>query len=505
VDRKFLSYTRFFFSLSLSLSLSLSRSFAQSFQDPDPFIPPPHDYTDNNNNGARTLQHPLEWKMENPGFNYSGPITSDLFEIQGGSLYSLEYSASWRGNWSGAFTAAVIILQYKTKEEASAAADENPTSPTWPFAQSFLPCQGGDARQCTAETVAIPELPKWGTYHKSLITMPEARYMRLKSLVPGWGAGQYWIDDLKISRIDAELKNVVHWPSRPHNDSGIVVVDASSGKQLKSGSDYEIIDPPAAAAYNVIGNLTALQPLKIRRLKESIVAANVSFNVLPGNEGNIVGGRDVSCFVDPAYESLSAHAIAWVIKTYAPLEYLVPDGFDEQMGMGRDSRTLASGLTNAEIIARAINFLHGAIKSAAPSTQMAIWADMLVPDHNGGTNYSFINGGGRPQPYWPAIKDIPDDVLLLSWIYDTSTYAQKLIRDSPDFFHNYSKQWVGSGWTEVGNIDLWAGALLDSKARYGAKSTARGLIDTNWGGGHFETGLVPVARRGWNLRSSSSG
>ena len=174
------------------------------------------------------------------------------------------------------------------------------------------------------------------------------------------------------------------------------------------------------------------------------------------------------------------------------------------MGMGRDSRTLASGLTNGEIVAKAITFLSNTIqKRSSDATTMVLWADMLNPKHNGGTNYSFTNGGGRPQPYWTAIRDIPENLLLLAWIYDTSPYARALIDESPTFFQNYSKNWVGSGWTEQANVDLWAGALIDSKERFGAKSTARGLIDTNWGGGRFETALVPIARRAWNLHSSS--
>ena len=134
---------------------------------------------------------------------------------------------------------------------------------------------------------------------------------------------------------------------------------------------------------------------------------------------------------------------------------------------------------------------------------MVMWADLLVPDHNGGADYSWSGGAGRRQPYWPAIKAIAGkNILQLSWEYDTSYYSQKMIRDDPELFHNYSLPWVGSGWTTAANVKLWADALRVSRARYGASSTAQGLICTNWGGGRIESGVPFVAGSAWNLAAS---
>ena len=97
------------------------------------------------------------------------------------------------------------------------------------------------------------------------------------------------------------------------------------------------------------------------------------------------------------------------------------------------------------------------------------------------------------------------DVLLLSWIYDTSPYALKLIATDPEYFHNYTdatgaaSPWVGCGWTDEANVDAWAAAVKASRERYGNRSSARGLMCTNWGGGRIEKGLVPIAIKAWNL------
>ena len=38
-----------------------------------------------------------------------------------------------------------------------------------------------------------------------------------------------------------------------------------------------------------------------------------------------------------------------------------------------------------------------------------------------------------------------------------------------------------------------------SRARYGAQSTAKGLLCTNWGGGRIERNVPIVAELSWNL------
>ena len=93
------------------------------------------------------------------------------------------------------------------------------------------------------------------------------------------------------------------------------------------------------------------------------------------------------------------------------MRFLDADGFDEQMGMGRDSRTLASGLSDGQILAEAMNALQAMIAAHDPECRLAVWADMLVRDHNGGQNYSWLAGAGRQQGYWPAIELVDRRIL----------------------------------------------------------------------------------------------
>jgi len=285
--------------------------------------------------------------------------------------------------------------------------------------------------------------------------------------------------------------------------------DATTGKVLQLDRDYTIKEPSPATRLDPYGNFTKLDSLEIRRSKSGQGEANVllSYNILPGNANHMVGDRDVSCFAEEEYYKLMSYAINWTLRTYNP-DWVMPDGFDEQMGLGRDSRTLASGHTNSQLVALAINRLQSMVRATGMDTRMVIWADMLVRDHNGGNDYSWSNGGGRRQPYWPAIEELDRDVLLLSWIYDHSSYAKHLIADSPEYFHNFTDShgraspWLGCPWTDLENVDLWAKAMRDSITRYGSASSAQGMMCTNWGGGRIEAGLSPTADAAWNLKAS---
>ena len=74
-----------------------------------------------------------------------------------------------------------------------------------------------------------------------------------------------------------------------------------------------------------------------------------------------------------------------------------------------------------------------------------------------------------------------------------------MISDDPALFHKYGLPWMGATWSIPENARLWADAVRTSRARYGAQSTAKGLLCTNWGGGRIERNVPIVAELSWNL------
>ncbi len=51
-------------------------------------------------------------------------------------------------------------------------------------------------------------------------------------------------------------------------------------------------------------------------------------------------------------------------------------GYDEIRGIGRDSRTLRSGLTDGELLARSMDEVAGYVSKASPGTRTLFWDDM---------------------------------------------------------------------------------------------------------------------------------
>jgi outer membrane receptor for ferric coprogen and ferric-rhodotorulic acid len=49
-------------------------------------------------------------------------------------MYVVEFAASWKGNWTGSFTASVSLYQYESADQATA--DENPSNPAFPYSVS---------------------------------------------------------------------------------------------------------------------------------------------------------------------------------------------------------------------------------------------------------------------------------------------------------------------------------------------------------------------------------
>ena len=78
-------------------------------------------------------------------------------------------------------------------------------------------------------------------------------------------------------------------------------------------------------------------------------------------------------------------AIAEMASLFPGIAY-INFNHDEIRGMARDSRSLQSGLSNAELLAKDMNALQDSVKRhVGPDARALFWDDMVNPDHNGGT------------------------------------------------------------------------------------------------------------------------
>ena len=68
--------------------------------------------------------------------------------------------------------------------------------------------------------------------------------------------------------------------------------------------------------------------------------------------------------------------------------------------------------------------------------------------------------------YGPAINTVDKDILLLSWTYGVTDYDRELIAGDVDYMQNASMPWIGCGWMNVDNVQLWADAMVRSLYLY---------------------------------------
>ena len=85
-----------------------------------------------------------------------------------------------------------------------------------------------------------------------------------------------------------------------------------------AGKDYTVTD----ASLDSLGNWSKLAPFVVKRVAGGKIkpgsTVNISYNFLPGVANQMVGGRDVSCYVEPLYYSLMERAVQWLVDTFNP-------------------------------------------------------------------------------------------------------------------------------------------------------------------------------------------
>jgi hypothetical protein len=156
---------------------------------------------------------------------------------------------------------------------------------------------------------------------------------------------------------------------------------------------------------------------------------------------------------------------------------------DEIRGMARDSRSLRSGLSNAELLAKDMNTLQSSVtKHLGRGSRAIYWDDMVNPDQNGGNyDYQLTTGGGRPGLTDGALlqKMVKPEVIWFSWAYTSEPLKAKKIKDAPRLFGTLDYDWVGSPYSDAGTIRMWAQSLKAGKVA-GFGGNALGLVDTEW-------------------------
>ena len=261
-------------------------------------------------------------------------------------------------------------------------------------------------------------ISEWRQYSFGITAPANATRISFYSRLQGANVTATWyLADAQIVQLDNTLRNIIRT-----NVTDVEVFSADGSKKYMLGIDYVVQNPKTLNNADDC-NLTLLNPYVIERLSSGGIPAGaavlMSYDFLPGKV-DVQGHSTPNAFAEPEYYALMDAAIAGTALNFPGLKFL-NFNHDEIRGMARDSRSLRSGLSNAELLALDMNTLQASVhKHLGHNARAMYWDDMVNPDHNGGRyDYQTQEGGGRPGKTDGALlnKLIDKSVLWLSWAY----------------------------------------------------------------------------------------
>lgn len=342
----------------------------------------------------------------------------------------------------------------------------------------------------------------------SVLTVDSASRLQVCVLVPdSVELGDLCVGGLSIDRLDGSLRNLIRTnitdvrlrPARaPTSRSGHL--HTSKLEQYTLGKDFSVDAPPIALPTQGQANFSSLLPAVIRRNPAGAIPVGAKVRLdydfsCPPTNGK---GVNPACFAEPRWKSGVTEMVAAVAKNF-PSRYFFFSGFDEIEGVGRDSRTIQSGLRPWQLLGEAANTLQHILRRVSPvdGARAIIWSDEFSIDHNGllpyyqywwgGTTHR-TEGGGWNVSRAVTERLVDPDVLFGVWwynwpasdsqpIWDGKEHVglSKIIPDAAWYWEKHGYQWLAAPGTQAAAIRQFA---VSARAQ---RSGCLGFLDTYWG------------------------
>lgn len=184
-----------------------------------------------------------------------------------------------------------------------------------------------------------------------------------------------------------------------------------------------------------------------------------------------------SCPSDPHGWEIMENIISTVLTELKPKSIHISQ--DEAGFVNKDSRCLARGLTNQEIMTDQINRVHAIIRKYDKNVAIYMWGDMF----NDLQNAPKIGATG-------IVKGLPKDIIIHDWNYIAVYHSDKMKTvNQMNFYFDRGYKTGGVAWFEPANVlDI----LLTGKNH---KDLFIGIMHSEWAG--FGQSMLPVAEANW--------
>lgn len=274
------------------------------------------------------------------------------------------------------------------------------------------------------------------------------------------GKAEWWLTGLRIRRLSAGLRNLIR------TNASDIEVRLEDGSPMTLGKDYRVRDPerPSDPFFPDWSRLIPHQilPLPGGRLHRGD-QVKVSYDFLPA-----LPGEAMNALAEPRYYQALEHYTDGVMALFSPKAVFFVH--DEMRGIGRDSRSIRSGLSNAGLLARSMNKLQGFVKARNANASAWFWDDMINPYHNGARETYQVPWGGRNGSTAGALNMTDPEIGWLSWWYSSRDFDGKMGNTTHVFG---SRPWFGCPASNGQNMAEWGKIMASAPG-------ARGMIDTNW-------------------------
>ncbi len=259
--------------------------------------------------------------------------------------------------------------------------------------------------------------------------------------------GKFWLDDLRIDEVG--LVNVLRRPGTPITVKGGDTV-------YEEGKDFaRIEDPKLNFRFDHDG--PPIRVLPGSRIQEG-QRLRVSYY-----HGMAIGRGQVSvCMSEPKLYEIWEKQVELIQKHLAPTHWLL--SMDEIRMGGSCTACKASGKSMAEILGECITRQFEMIREANPKAEVAVWSDMLDPNHNAHANYYLVEGD-----FADSWKHVPKELIIATW------YFRKR-RASLDHFSKLGFRTLAGAYYDGDTLDNPKGWLADLDTT----PNAIGIMYTSW-------------------------
>jgi hypothetical protein len=274
--------------------------------------------------------------------------------------------------------------------------------------------------------------PAWKKAEYPILTgdMKDARVY-----LGSWDAkrGKFWVSGLEV--LAPGLVNVLRRPGAP-----LTVRKEAGGEACGEGRDFAPVSDPALKINQGYHTPPAIRALPGGNLRDGDRLL-VSYYVHPVMRK----GQTVTCMSEPQTYELWQKAVAKTWETVQP-HYWYLDMDEVRCGgtcqACRDRKNVdGTSMTSAQILGDCVTRQFGMIRAVCPDATVAMWSDMLDPNHNGKDEYHFVPGG-----YAGAWKYIPRDLVMCPWYLHCG-------KESLAFFEGLGMRTIAGAYYDASSLD----------------------------------------------------